>query len=157
MEIPIKDERFEGQELVVKTAGFFKGPHLLLNGNPLKGKRGRYSVRNKADNEISVTLKYNWFDPIPKVKIEDKEIELARPIKWYEYIWMGLPIILVFLGGVLGAGIGIFATWSSARIFRSDRGICSKYILSAIISIIAVIVFFILAGFLQVLIKGVPK
>ena len=105
-------------------------------------------------NEIILKVKNNFLDPIPKIEIDKEEIQLARPLTWYEYTWMGLPIILVLAGGGLGALIGILATYSSSRVFRSERSTFSKYLVTGIISVIAVIVFFVLAVIFEMLIRG---
>jgi len=65
------------------------------------------------------------------VVIGDETVLLARPLAWYEYVWVGLPVLLVFAGGALGALVGVVATYTSARIFRSDRGAFAKYVLPA--------------------------
>ncbi len=67
---------------------------------------------------------------------------------------MGLPFILAFVGGALGGGIGFFAAYSNGRVFRSNRSTAAKYILSALISIAAVIVYLIVATTVKPLIMG---
>jgi len=74
----------------------------------------------------------------------NETIVLARPLTWYEYIWIGLPILLVFAGGGIGALVGVMVTYTSARIFRSDRGALAKYGITALISVVAVVAFVIL-------------
>jgi hypothetical protein len=54
---------------------------------------------------------------------------------------MGLPILLVFVGGVLGALVGISASYAGARVFRSGRGLGAKYLLSGAISLGAVAIY----------------
>ena len=75
----------------------------------------------------------------------------------YEYIWIGLPILLVFTGGDLGALVGVVATYASARIFRSDRGALAKYGITALISVVALIAFVILAVIAQQMIGGTQR
>ena len=118
MDLPIKHEAFAGRGLAVRTAGFFKGPRLIIDGGEVKAQT----------------------------------IELARPLAWYEYVWMAIPIALVVGGGGLGALFGLVAVYSSARIFRSDRGTAAKYGLSALISLGAALAFFVAALVVQLLI-----
>jgi len=101
--------------------------------------KGFYPVKNNADSEVLIKLKGNFLDPIPKVVIGTDVIELARPLKWYEYAWMGLPIILVTQGGAIGGGVGALAAFTSGKIFRSERPTWVKYGLTALISVAAVI------------------
>lgn len=157
MEIPISLAGFEGKNLVLETAGFFRGPRILENGIPVERRKGRYSLRNTRGEEVVLRLKSNHFDPIPRMIVGDQTIILARPLKWYEYMWIGLPIVLVLEGGGLGALVGLMATYGSARVFRSDRGTVSKYVLTAVISIAAVIAFVILAIVAQLFIGQLQR
>lgn len=86
--------------------------------------------------------------------IGEEVIELAPPLKWYQYLWIGLPLILVFVGGGLGGVIGVIAASSNGWVFRSNRSTAAKYILSALISIAAVIVYLIVSTTVRLLIMG---
>jgi hypothetical protein len=152
MEIPVSYPGFEGQNLTVKTAGMIKGAHLLLNGVAVKKEKGAYSVKNNAGGDVLIKLRGNPLDPTPKVVIGKDVIQLARPLTWYEYSWMALPIALVFLGGALGGGIGAFAAYTNGKIFRSYTGAWAKYGLTALVSIAAVAAYVAVAAvFVQLL------
>lgn len=156
MQIEITHPSFKLHRLVVETAGFFRGPRLLVNGNPATRSKGRYTVNSDSGQGVVVELKHNVLDPIPKVKIGDQPIELARPLTWYEYLWMGIPIVLVFAGGGLGALVGILAMYASARVFRGTRSGPAKYGLTALVSLGAFAAFVVLAVVAQMLI-GAPQ
>ncbi|MCK4541561.1 MAG: hypothetical protein KAU17_04910 [Spirochaetales bacterium] len=145
MEIRIKHERFEGQRLVVKTANFIHGPRLLLNDQILKAKRGKYIVRDNIGNKLLLRLKYNLVDPIPKLEIEGEDIELAPPLKWYQYVLIGLPLVLVAIGGAVGFFIGVITAYANVFISRSSKNTLMKSLLTLGTSIAAIIGFFILA------------
>ena len=81
MEIPIPDDAFRGRGLAVRTAGFFKGPRLLIDGTEANGRRQRYTVRDNTGREVAIRLRTNHIDPIPKVEIDSKTIELARRLR----------------------------------------------------------------------------
>ena len=127
MDLPIDDKAFSGRGLAVRTASLFKGPRMLIDGAEVRGKRLRFSLRDNSGRVQEIRLKSSLLDPIPKVEIEGHTIELARALTWYEYAWMGLPVILVFTGGGLGAFFGAMAVYTSSRIFRSDSGTAAKY------------------------------
>src|SRR5439155_937042 len=86
MDLPITHEAFAGRGLAVRTAGFFKGPRLIIDGGEVKGKRLRFSLRDNSGQEREIRLKTNGLDPVPKVQIGGQAIELARPLAWYEYV-----------------------------------------------------------------------
>jgi hypothetical protein len=152
MRFPISRSGFEGQDLSVETAGFFGGARVLHNGNPVERRKGRFPVRSNQGQEVLIRLKSNFLDPIPKVIFGDQTIVLARPLTWYEYLWIGLPVLLVLTGGALGAIVGVVATYASARIFRSDRSAIAKYALTALVSLGALVAFAVLALVAQQLI-----
>ena len=173
-DIPIDQEAFVGRSLMLRPATLFSGARLLIDGAPVKTtlRTGqfwfgwsmaprlglpRFLVRDNRGNEVAVRLKSNGFDPIPKVDIDGQVLQLARPLEWYEYAWMGLPIVLAIWGGLWGALIGCAATRSSARLFRSERSTFSKYGLSGLISAGAVVAFVVTWTILQIAIKGVPR
>lgn len=145
-EIPVQAKGFEGRRLAVQTAGMFSGPKLLIDGAPAKQEKGHYLLRDNAGNRVQGKLIYNYIDPIPKVEIAGNVVQLARPLKWYEYVWMGFPILLLFHGGALGAMCGVWAVLSNVRIFRGDRSPVAKYLITGAISIVAVVGYIVLAS-----------
>jgi hypothetical protein len=86
MEMPIQQEAFTGRRLAIRIAGLFKGPRLIIDGAEAKGRRQRYTVRDNSGKEVIIRLRTNHVDPIPKVEIGAKVIELARRLRWYEYV-----------------------------------------------------------------------
>jgi hypothetical protein len=153
MDYQVEHPDFQGRGLAVRTGGLFGGTRLVLDGSLVGGKRAKYSVRDNEGSPRVIKLKGNGLDPVPKLHVDGDIISLTRSLAWYEYAWMGLPIILVFSGGALGALFGLLATYSSARIFRSDRGAGSKFALSGLISLGAVACFFAGATALQLAIS----
>lgn len=145
MEIHVSHESFTSSELSIKSSGFWSGPKLLLNGEPQNGKKNLFDVTDNNGVVRKVLLKNKVFDPIPKIEIDGETLELAEPLTWYQYTWMGLPILLIFAGGGLGALFGCSATYASSRIFRSEKSNVSKYVISGLISVGAVFGFFVLA------------
>src|SRR5712691_1327920 len=117
MQLEVAHPAFKMQRLAVETAGWFRGPRLLINGALAEKRKGRYSVTSDSGVPTSIELKYNYLDPIPKVKIGDELVELARSLTWYEYLWIGIPIILIFTGGAIGGFVGALAVYTSARVF----------------------------------------
>lgn len=153
MDIPIKHQAFANRGLALRPASLFNGPQLILDGRKVKGKRLRFSVRDNSGVPCEIRLRSNYVDPVPRVQIGDQTIELARPLAWYEYVWMSFPIILVFSGGVLGAMFGVAAVYSNARTFRSDHATAAKYVLSALVSIGAVLAYLATAVGLRLLVE----
>ncbi|TCV85428.1 hypothetical protein [Sulfurirhabdus autotrophica] len=140
----VQHSEFREQRLTVEAAGWFRGPRLLLNGNIVPRQKGCYKVKSDSGAETTLRLKYNYLDPIPKIKIGEEVIELASSLKWYEYVWMNIPIVLMFIGGAIGGLVGALGANASGKIFRSDRGAVAKYGFSALITLGAFIAYVIL-------------
>jgi hypothetical protein len=145
MRIEVRHPAFKTQRLSIQAASFFTGPKLLLNDVPVKRKGGRYPVVSDSGQEVLIQMRYNLLDPIPALKIGDAPFELAKPLRWFEYAWIGVPMLLVFAGGALGGFVGAGSTIVNGRIFRSDRSAVSKYALAAVTTITSAVVFFAVA------------
>lgn len=157
MDFPIDHPGFVGRGLTVRTAGFFGGPKLLVDGQPAAGKRGVFVLRSSGGEDVEIRLSSNHFDPVPKLSIGGSAVELARPLRWYEYAWMGLPLVLVLEGGAMGALIGMAAIYLSARVFRGGMGGLAKYAATGAISLAAVAAFLFAALAIQLAIHGAPR
>jgi hypothetical protein len=106
MNFEVQHPEFQRQRLTVETAGWLRGPRLLVNGVVAEKKKGRYTVPSDSGVEVFIHLQYIYLDPIPKLKIDSKVVELARPFTWYEYVWIGIPLLLLFSGGAIGGLVG---------------------------------------------------
>jgi hypothetical protein len=135
MEYGVVHPFFERRQLAVRTAGLFKGSVLLLDGQPMKAKMGRYVIKNDAGDDTAV------------------RIDATPAFSWHEYAWIGIPVLLVFVGGALGGGLGVAAAYSNSRIFRSDRGTGTKYLLTGLTTVAALVAFLVLATAIQIALR----
>ena len=150
MQYFISIEGLENKKISVEMKSIFTSPELFVEGRPAaKGKkRGEFVIPKEDGSQKIVTFKNKFLDPVPDLIIDNIEFKLTEPLKWYQWLWAGLPVLLIFTGGLIGAFIGFFATSFSARIFRSAEERITQYLLVALVSISAVIVYFIVAAFL---------
>ena len=152
MNYPINLEGFEGQAIEMKPGGLTAGPQLLVNGQPAaKGpKRGQMLLRRNDGAEAVATLKPRFMGlDVPQLNVDGKTISVVEPLKWYVWVWSALPILLVFVGGVIGVLVGIVAFGINTQIFRSSRTTVVKFILTAIVSLLAIVVYLALAVLLS--------
>ena len=152
MEFQIKYPGFEGQNLTVKSEGPYNSK-LFLNSKPLTKENQIYKIKDNVGTEVLVQLKSNLLDPVPNLTINKIPFLLADPLKWYEYIWLGLPFLLVVTGGAVGGAFGSLAAHTNAVIFRGKRGTFTKYALSALVSTSSFIAFAVTVTALRVMIK----
>ena len=146
--IRVNHPRFVVKNLSVKTAGLF-GPKLLLEGKTLQREKGAYTALDDAGTPVSVTLK-SLIDPIPKVQIDGATIEIARPLRWYEYACAAWPVVLVFAGGAIGGGLGAGAAMANLMIIRNDWPAPLRYLACFVVGLIAVATYVVLAGMIHV-------
>lgn len=149
-------EGFEGQQIEVKMS-FWTGAKLFLNGKPApKGsKRGEMVLQRNDGKQVIATWNPQALGlDIPQLIVDGKTIILAKPLQWYQWIWGGWPVALLFVGGALGAIAGLIAFSINAQVFRSEMSNVVKYILTAAVSGIAVVAYFIAAVIFSSLING---
>lgn len=148
---------FEGRELLLKESGFFSGPQLLVDGEPAQRgkKRGQVVLYTNNGRDVVVELRStNFLDPLPQVRINGQPIPVAPSLKWYHWIWVGLPVVLVFVGGALGGLCGGTAAFINGRVFRSGMNGFVKYLLTGLISVAAVFAYVVLVVIFASLIQG---
>jgi len=149
MDIPVALPGMEGQKLALRLAGTFSGAKLVLNDQEVGKQNGQFFLRSNIGSTLAVKFKARFLDPIPNLIVGGQTIELAPPLAWYQYVWMAIPIVLVFLGGLIGGLFGGLAAGISSRIFRSDRSEGMKYALTGLISLGAFLAYFVIAGTLM--------
>lgn len=155
MDLPFTVPGFENHAMAVRTAGMVRGPALVVNGALATGKRGRFIMHDAWGREVEIRVRPSLLgiDPIPTLVVQGRQIQLARPLTWYEYAWLCLPMLLVVAGGALGGLCGFVAAYSSGRIFRTNETPALKFLLSGAITFVALVVYLVLAAGVEVLLR----
>lgn len=152
---------FEDHQLVVDTGGFWSSAKLLIDGEPApKGpKRGQFALQRLDGSEAVAHFRItNPLDPVPQVVIDGQAFTLTEPLKWYQWLWSGLPFVLVIIGGALGGLFGGIALAVNGRVFRTKLNSLARYSLTGLISLGAVIAYLISATLFNLTIHGfAPK
>ena len=150
-EIDIKEL---GDRKLLIRASYFRGPQLYLDGVRLKPtkkerlKRLRtYTIKTDNGDELEIQLKLRAFDAVPAVFFNGNEIELVNKLTWYEYVLIIIPIILVFIGGIIGALIGGAAAYTNSILFRKINNKPLRYSSAVINIFVAVILFWKIIAF----------
>ena len=150
-----KIEGFENQNIEAKVS-FWSGPKLLVNGEPAsKGsKRGEMVLQRNDGRQVTASWKPQFLGlDVPQLLIEGKAINLVEPLKWYQWVWGGWPVLLLFAGGALGAMAGMLAVAINAKVFRAEMSEVLKYLVSGVVSVLAVVAYFIAAMIFSILIN----
>ena len=148
-------EGLENQKVEAKVS-FWSGPKLLINGQlaPKGSKRGEMVLHRNDGKQVSASWKPQFLGlDVPQLVVDGKTIHLVEPLKWYQWLWGGWPVMLLIVGGALGAITGMIGFAINAKIFRADMSEVLKYVVSGIVSILAVVTYFIAALLFAILIN----
>jgi hypothetical protein len=143
----------------VQPGGVIVGPKLLINGQPAPTKpgllRGQFVLRRNDGREVMASWKPQMLGlDTPQIVVDGKTHTLVEPLKWYQWLWSILPMGLVFVGGALGALIGLITMSLNLRFQRSSLNGPLKFLLTGALTIVGVVGYFILAILLYNLING---
>jgi hypothetical protein len=123
---------------------------LWVDGQPAqKGeRRGQYRLRKTDGTEALAELRprATGLDPVPDVTIGGETFQLAPPLRWYEWAWILLPLLLLFVGGAVGAALGGAAAFQNAHLFRSGRSLTARYAFTGALSLGAAAVYVLVAA-----------
>jgi hypothetical protein len=131
--VGLSDRKIEVQ------SSFFGGAKLLVDGQtaPKGSKRSQFLVRGTDGRDSVVELKTTVPDPVPQILWAGQTIRLEEPLKWYQWLWVGIPLLLLFLGGAIGGLVGGIAVTLNIRILRSNMGAILRYAATAFVSVAA--------------------
>jgi hypothetical protein len=148
MQYPVEIEGFEGQSIEIKAPGFLSGPKLLVDGQPApKGpKRNQMLLRHSSGTEMVASWKPRLLGlDVPSLVVEDQTISVVDSLKWHEWLWCALPMLLIFGGGAIGASIGFIGLYINIKLFRSSLQGAAKYLVTGAVFVASFIIYGILA------------
>ncbi|PKO13396.1 MAG: hypothetical protein CVU39_19530 [Chloroflexi bacterium HGW-Chloroflexi-10] len=155
MNYKVSIEGFEGQDIELKYS-MWTGAKLLVNGKlaPKGMKRGEMQLKRNDGFPVTATFKPNFLGlDAPNLFVDGKTIVVAESFKWYQWIWIILPVSLVFVGGLLGGLIGATGFILNSKIFRTDVNGVLKFLIAGGITAASVIAYFTIATLFSVLLN----
>ncbi|NLT50231.1 MAG: hypothetical protein GXX85_04860 [Ignavibacteria bacterium] len=153
----VKISGFENQNVEVKTS-IWSAPKLFADGQQAQKGSNKGEMVIQSDDGRQVVAKWKPQSlglDVPKLIVENQEITLVEPLKWYQLVWSGLPITLIFVGGLLGALLGFIGLTINSKMFRSEMNNILKYVVTGAISLGAVMIFFIFAFIFTGLVENI--
>lgn len=143
MRYQVNLQGISGHKIEVEPQDVFHAARVLVDGRPAVkgGKRGQFMVPGADGHNTVVELKSTFLDPIPQVLWAGQKIPLAPPLKWYQWIWCGLPILLLFAGGAIGGAVGGIGVTLNVRIVRSEMNAVMRYAITALVSLAALVTY----------------
>ena len=139
MRYPLSLPELPGRRVELELPGIFSAARILVDGQPAArgAKRRQFLLRGSDGREQIIALKSS-LDPVPQVLWAGRTIRVVEPLTWYQWLWSGIPLILVFLGGALGGALGGVALALNVRILRSDMAAIARYAVTAVLTLGAV-------------------
>jgi len=155
-ELPFSFDGIKGNSKVVYTPFSVK---VYQNGIESK-RKGIFIPKYKMatiDGEIDYVKLSRNFDLSFSIEYKGEKKHLEEKLSIFEYIIGLFPLLLVILGGVIGALIGIFGATLNFNFMRQEKRLALQILVSIVITFICYLIYFILASLLGGLIYGVTQ
>jgi hypothetical protein len=161
LKFQIEFSNFKFNKLVVQGS-HYGYPKLFINDKKVKPYRGRvfgrqrkYKVKDDDGNITDIILRVRFLDAIPLLKINGNKIEIIHSLKWYEYTWIAIPSVLLFMGGAIGGFLGFTGVYTNSIIFRKFNSKIAKYLLTGVNTFMAYFLFFKILFFIWPIIEEI--
>ena len=129
---------------------------LYQDGREIK-RQGRfnpkYHITNTNGEQEEIKIVYG-LDFVHVAVFRGRKIDLEERLSTREYIVGGLPVLLILLGGLIGALFGIIGATFNYNYMRKEKSFVKQLLVSLVVSVACYIAYFILAIFLQLLVVG---
>ena len=110
-----------GAEIVIRTS-FWRSPAILRDGLPLQRTgRGKTTYLLTLPDGTQRRVRVAGFLNL-SVEADGTSYPAERRLRWYEYMLVGIPLVLAvpgITGGALGIGLGIAGVFVNARLARA--------------------------------------
>ncbi|GAA0137856.1 hypothetical protein YSY43_46970 [Paenibacillus sp. YSY-4.3] len=146
---------FTNQTLEVVTSGIGGNAKLMVNNQVVTAKKREPMILRRDDgHEVEAVWKKDLFGvDVPNIIIDGSFIQVTKPLPVVAKIWCFLPLVFVFIGGALGALIGILAAAANISVFRLPTNIAVKFIVTLLISLTGTGLLLFLASTLHLLLQ----
>lgn len=139
MLLAVSHRDFVSRRLQVQPAGWLCPPRLLVDGVEVRRQARRglfFSVQDDVGQPVEIRLGHRFLDPYPSCRIAGQPVALAPPLTWYQYAWLGLPLLLLG-GGAFGGALGALAARLNGLVMRGGLPAVLRYPCCAAISCVA--------------------
>ncbi len=122
MRYPLTVPGMEGHAIEVTTATPLKPPQVLIDGfpAPVGSQKGEFLIYRPDGTIATLLLTGHPLDIVPQVRVNGRRLELTEPLQWHEWLLIGLPLFLLFLG-VMGGVLGGIAAVVNVYLVRSSQ------------------------------------
>ena len=147
MKVVISNEQTQFQTWVYKESFWTGSKSLYIGDVPCaKLNRNTFLVHTSDGREVHFVAQGNLFSGVKLTSMEFGDIVVARPLVWYEYILAFLPLLLIILGGLIGAVFGVISCGVNLAISRSEMNPVMKIVTSLFSILIATVLWLVFAS-----------
>lgn len=135
---PVQISGFEGRDIRVENNSLSGRNTLLIDGQPAPAglKRGQFLLRSADGREVVASFKSAFPDTTPILIVDGQPIHLVEKLKPYEMVWACFPLVLIFVGGLIGGILGGLGSALNLQIFRAKIPLVARYALAALITVV---------------------
>ena len=83
-------------------------------------KKGEFLIYRPDGTTATLLLTGHPLDIVPQVRVNGRKLELTEPLEWHEWLLIGIPLVLLFLG-VIGGVLGGIAAVVNVYLVRSSQ------------------------------------
>jgi len=138
--VPLED----GGDPLELRMSIWTGAHLVYHGQRLRrsGLMPVFRLQDAQDRERTITLRSRFFDSLPRVLVDGKEVEYVEPLPWWGTMITATGPILVLvslfgIGDLAGATLGLVAYYLGQNAIRSAENPASGAMVAAGLAVLA--------------------
>ncbi len=128
-------------------------PQIWVDYLRVSSRPGAVRVEDDNGEDVRIVLR-RAFNRFPKIEIDGQPVNLGRGFAWYEWIWIGLPLLLIVVGGVIGAIVGALTATYNAHIFRTQKSVGVGFGFSAMSTVVGIVLWLAISDWVQLLVFG---
>jgi len=113
-----------------------------------------FLIPNESGEVFKIYTKLSWPDFVPSLEINGTKHTIVEKLAWYQYAVASLPLILIFIGGAIGGAVGAGAAIFNLQALRSASPAYINYLKVIGITVLAFILYYIVAYLFFVLISS---
>lgn len=117
---------------------------LYQNGRLIERKRGKYPVTTDTGDTEEMKIVYG-LDFVHVVTFRDQKVPLQERLSTIEYVLGAIPVLLVFVGGMIGAFVGIMGTLWIYDYFRVEKRLQKQIITAVGVSVLCLVLYLAIA------------
>lgn len=113
----------------------------------------KYYIINTSGEQEEMKIIFG-FDFVHVVMFRGQKIDLEERLSIQEYIVGGLPVLLIFLGGLLGAVFGFVGATFNYNYMRQEKSFVKQLLVSFGVSVFCYVAYIVFALCIRLLLTG---